>query len=82
MFRGRKGAAGDSDVVGHHRVNRDGAAPDMAIYGGNAFGHSVSPTAHLFGELTVAALLHSYKSVIYLFYQALSWLFGSVSGVD
>lgn len=50
MFRGRKGsAAGTVDVIGRH-VNRDGAAPDMAIYGGNAFGHSVSPTAHLLGK--------------------------------
>lgn len=54
MFRGRRGrAAGDTDVMGHH-VNRDGAAPDMAIYGGNAFGHSVSPTAHLLGEFAAA----------------------------
>ncbi|KAL3162393.1 hypothetical protein ABBQ32_010068 [Trebouxia sp. C0010 RCD-2024] len=50
MFRGRKGsAAGTGDVMGSH-VNRDGAAPDMAIYGGNAFGHSVSPTAHLLAD--------------------------------
>lgn len=27
-----------------------GAAPDQAIYGGSAFGHSVSPTAHLFAD--------------------------------
>ena len=46
MFRGKKGAGtADEDVMGSQ-----GRAPDMAIYGGNAFGHSVSPTAHLFGE--------------------------------
>ncbi len=45
MFRGRKGN-GDQAVMEMH-----GAAPDQAIYGGSAFGHSVSPTAHLFGEL-------------------------------
>lgn len=49
MFRGKKGGA-TGDVMGGHHVNRDERAPDMAIYGGNAFGHTVSPTAHLFGE--------------------------------
>lgn len=44
MFRGRKGN-GDQAVMEMH-----GAAPDQAIYGGSAFGHSVSPTAHLFAD--------------------------------
>ena len=44
MFRGRKGH-GDQEVMATH-----GGAPDQAIYGGSAFGHSVSPTAHLFGR--------------------------------
>lgn len=46
MFRGRKGGNSDENVMATH-----GQAPDMAIYGGSAFGHSVSPTAHLFGRL-------------------------------
>lgn len=45
MFRGRKGGNSDEDVMATH-----GQAPDMAIYGGSAFGHSVSPTAHLFAD--------------------------------
>lgn len=61
MFRGRKGsAAGTGDVMGSH-VNRDGAAPDMAIYGGNAFGHSVSPTAHLLGKFV--SMLYKFKNL-------------------
>ena len=44
MFRGRKGH-GDQEVMATH-----GGAPDQAIYGGSAFGHSVSPTAHLLGR--------------------------------
>ena len=69
MFRGKKGSApSDTDVMGHH-----GGAPDMAIYGGNAFGHSVSPTAHLLGEfdprlslVDVAQLLRSMAGVYFL----------------
>lgn len=49
MFRGKKGGQqATGDVMGGH-VNRDERAPDMSIYAGNAFGHTVSPTAHLFG---------------------------------
>lgn len=45
MFRGKRGA-GNAEVM-HGRA----AAPDSAIYGGNAFSHeNVSPTSHLLGK--------------------------------